>query len=169
MWSSFHYHTLIRAALKSTSSRTAVHAKMFLKAIEKVNLNEQACGFFGVFFIRFLLRLHALVSSIVVDHSYCKNKETINAAFRLGRHESGYFLKKKTRTNRNKNKRIKKWADSLVSGGPKADTMKICGFKNTRIHLEGASERDVSKSWVRGQGLSFSFFLFFFFLRRMLF
>ena len=41
--------------------------------------------------------------------------------------------------------------------------MKICGFKNTRIHLEGASERDVSKSWVRGQGLSFSFFLFFFF------
>ena len=95
MWSSFHYHTLIRAALKSTSSRTAVHAKMFLKAIEKVNLNEQACGFFGVFFIRFLLRLHALVSSIVVDHSYCKNKETINAAFRLGRHESGYFLKKK--------------------------------------------------------------------------
>ena len=108
MWSSFHYHTLIRAALKSTSSRTAVHAKMFLKAIEKVNLNEQACGFFGVFFIRFLLRLHALVSSIVVDHSYCKNRETINAAFRLGRHESGYFFKKKTRTNRNKNERIKK-------------------------------------------------------------
>lgn len=91
MWSSVHYHTLIRAALKSTSSRTAVHAKMFLKAIEKVNLNEQACGFFGAFFIPFLLRLHALVSSIVVDHSYCKNKETINAAFRLGRHESGYF------------------------------------------------------------------------------
>ena len=84
VWSRFHYHTLIRAALKSTSWRTAVHAKIFLKASEKVNLNQQACRFFGVFFIRFLLRLHTLVSSIVVDHSYCKNKETKNAAFRLG-------------------------------------------------------------------------------------
>ena len=39
VWSRFHYHTLIRAALKSTSWRTAVHAKIFLKASEKVNLN----------------------------------------------------------------------------------------------------------------------------------
>ena len=84
VWSRFHYHTLTRTALKITSWRAAVHAKIFLKARGKVNLNEQACGFFGVFFIHFLLRLHALVSSIVVDHSSCKNKETINAAFRLG-------------------------------------------------------------------------------------
>lgn len=84
VWSRFHYHTLIRTALKITSWRAAVHAKIFLKAREKVNLNEQACGFFGVFFIHFLLRLHDLVSSIVVDHSSCKKKETINAAFRLG-------------------------------------------------------------------------------------
>ena len=40
VWSRFHYHTLIRAALKSTSWRTAVYAKIFLKASEKVNLNK---------------------------------------------------------------------------------------------------------------------------------
>ena len=70
-----------------------------------------------------------------------------------------FFL---TRTNSNKNERIKKCADSLLSCGPKADTMKVCGFKNTRIHLDGASERGVSKAWGWSQGLSFIYFIFFF-------
>ena len=69
--------------LKSTSWWSGFHGKILLIASEKINVNDQAWVFRHVFqALQVDIQLWRLStrSWIVVDHFYCKNKETINEA-----------------------------------------------------------------------------------------